>query len=296
MDKERFFQFLQHEKRFSRHTLEAYRRDIHQFETFLVRHDSHRSITQADTRVLRSWMAHLLQLGRTPTTVRRKMAALRTFFRFLQQQGVVDQNPVASLNLPKIGKRLPSVVRADAMAQLLDQLEVAEGFFLLRDRVLLELLYGLGLRRSELIDLRLPDLDLQQQQVRVRGKGSQERILPVGRPLAKLLEHYLEERSAQQPHPETDHLLLTNKGAPLYPKWVYNQVHRYLSAVSTLEQRSPHVLRHAFATHLSEAGADLNAIKTLLGHANLGATQVYTHNSIERLKKVYDQAHPKGRE
>lgn len=295
MKKAAFVKYLQYEKRFSAHTVVAYNHDLDQFVTFLQETYRLTSVSEVRHSHIRSWVIDLLQQGLTPRSLRRKLSTLKTYFRFLLKQGDLTQNPMLKVTIPKVGKRLPIYLQASEMNQLFDQINWENDFSDQRNRLLLSLLYHTGMRRSEVIGLKLQDVDLNTRVLKVLGKGNKERLLPFGVELAQLLRSYLELRKATFPNHPSNHLLLTDKGAPLYPKMVYNIVNRYLSMVSTIEQRSPHVLRHTFATHLSDNGADLNAIKELLGHANLAATQIYTHNSIEKLKQVYQKAHPKAK-
>ena len=243
---------------------------------------------------IRSWMVQLLDQGLSTRAINRKLSCLKTFFHFLLKRNWVEKNPMLKIIAPKTGKALPVFVREGQLAQLLDEVAYEPGFRGVRDRLLLELLYLTGLRRSELIDLRPESFDFHRMQLKVKGKGGKERIIPILPELARHVQSYLQVR---REHFETlpPQLLLTDKGVPMYPKFVYNIVKRYLSMVTTEEKRSPHVLRHSFATHLSNKGADINAIKELLGHSSLAATQVYTHNAIEKLKEVYKLAHPKGK-
>lgn len=294
MHRDSFLRFLTHEKRYSPHTVSAYRRDLEQFFDYAHRTYGFEEVATVKSTHLRSWVVELLGRGYAPRSIRRKIAALQAFFRFLRRQQILDRDPARRLVLPKLGRRLPKVVQESAMERLFDLVQFDDGFAGARDRLLLELLYATGMRRSELIGLRQSDVDRAGGLLRLRGKGQKERLLPMGRHLMQAIDRYLELRREAFPEKEVPELLVTNKGNKLYPKAVYNIVHRHLSAVTTLEQRSPHVLRHSFATHLSENGADLNAIKTLLGHSSLAATQVYTHNAVERLKQVYQAAHPKG--
>lgn len=295
MNKEAFVKYLQYEKRFSAHTVVAYENDLAQFTTFIQEIHSLTSVAEVRHSHIRSWVIDLMQKGLKPRSLRRKLSTLKTYFRFLLKQGDLTQNPMLKVVIPKIGKRLPMYLQASEMNQLLDQVEWGNDYADQRDHLLLSLLYHTGMRRSELIGLKLKDIDLNSRVLKVLGKGNKERLLPFGKELAQQLHQYLDLRQINFPNPTTSQLLLTDKGAPLYPKMVYNIVHRYLSTVSTIEQRSPHVLRHTFATHLADNGADLNAIKELLGHANLAATQIYTHNSIEKLRQVYQKAHPKAK-
>lgn len=291
-----FFNFIEFEKRLSKHTITAYRADLNAFNNFLELTFDITNSTEVLHIHIRSWIVSLVEQGCTPRTVNRKISALKTFFKFLQRRGEVESNPFAKVIAPRIGKKLPVSVNKDRIEKLLDHIEFPNTYEGVRDQAILEVCYGTGVRRSELINLTILDVDFYHQRLKVLGKGNKERVVPFGIHLVKVLEGYLVKREEHfgEAYPE-DALFLTKKGKKLYPKLVYNIVNRYLSAVTTVEQRSPHVLRHSFATHLSDAGADLNAIKKLLGHANLAATQIYTHNSIEKLKNVYAQAHPKGR-
>lgn len=290
-----FFHYLEHERRLSPHTLTAYRTDLKQFTDFLVDTYDISDFSVVDHHIIRAWLVALLEQGQAARSIRRKLSTLKAFYRFRRERGFQEHNPTTKVTSPKPPKRLPAVVQEKQMEALFDRLPAADSFAACRDRLLLELLYGTGMRRAELIGLRRMDIDLSRRHIRVMGKGSKERLLPFGPQLAEAIEAY--EQARQQVFPENQDatLLLTDKGKPLYPKWVYNRVRHYLSLVTSQEQRGPHVLRHSFATHLSEHGADLNAIKTLLGHTNLAATQIYTHNSIEKLKRIYEQAHPKGK-
>ncbi len=295
MVKERFLQYLEHEKRFSKHTLTAYKSDLEQFLKFLDLTFEVKTPTEATHLQVRSWTVELLSQGRSTSSINRKLSTLKTFYRFLQKRDGLDHNPMLKVIVPKMGKKLPTIVRADELERLFDKQKFPEDFEGKRDQLLLELLYATGMRRAEALNVKLPDIDFQSRMLKVMGKGQKERLIPFGKGLSKLLEAYIEVREQTFGVLETTILLLTRQGKPLYPKAAYNIVKKYLSTVSTVEKRSPHVLRHSFATHLSDNGADLNAIKALLGHANLAATQIYTHNSIEKLKKVYESAHPKAR-
>ncbi len=296
MNVDAFLKHLKWEKRYSPHTLLAYQTDLKQLSAFLA--DTYQIEQPQDITAvhLRAWMVSLLAANCSPRSVHRKMSAVNTWFRFLQQRAEVAQNPCAHLLLPKTGKRLPATVEATLLDALLSHTAFGAGFAAERDRTLLELLYQTGLRRSELIQLRVGDLDLSQRVIRVAfGKGNKERLAPFGSSLEQQLRAYLAARQEAFPQSVSDRLLLTDKGEPMYDKYVYNKVRDYLALVTAQEQRGPHVLRHSFATHLSDHGADLNAIKNLLGHSSLGATQIYVHNSAERLRQVYQQAHPKAR-
>ena len=296
MNIERFFQYIQYEKRFSPHTLTAYQSDLGQFVDFLENTYDITVPSEVKHLHVRSWIVDLLGKKNTTRSINRKLSCLKTYFKFLRKQKEIDHNPMAKVISPKTGKRLPVFVNESNMELLFESVNFGEGFAGMRNRLLMELLYCTGMRRSELIGLKIADVDFSTNQLKVLGKGNKERLIPMARHLVRLIEEYLMEREQLAESAENKgFLLLTDKGRPLNADFVYRLVKKYLSAVTTLEQRSPHVLRHTFATHLSNSGADLNAIKELLGHSSLAATQVYMHNSIKKLKKVYAQAHPKAK-
>jgi integrase/recombinase XerC len=237
-----------------------------------------------------------MQEGLSARSVNRRLSCLHTYFRFLKKQGYISKDPMQKVLAPKMGKRLPVFVQEAQLQMLFSEIEFKAGYKGRLERLVLEILYSTGMRRSELVNLRLADIDLGRQTFRVSGKGGKERMAPFARYLADMLSDFFNLRLEAFPASSEPWLFLDKKGKQLKPDAVYRIVRKYLSMVTTSEQRSPHVLRHSFATHLSNNGADLNAIKELLGHANLAATQVYMHNSIDRLIKVYEQAHPKGKE
>lgn len=291
-----FLDYLKHEKRYSSHTITAYGKDLEQFIEYTQSVCGLGSVTEAEHTHVRSWIVFLLSEEKnTPRTITRKLSTLKTYFKFLQREGHSEKNPMLKVLAPKVGKRLPVYIKEDEISRLFNDIEFEEGYSGARNKMMLDLLYSTGMRRSELTNLEVRDLNFHENQIKVVGKGSKERRIPISFELRKRLQTYLFERHNEFPETELKTLFLTDKGKPMYTGLVYNVVKRYLSKVSTVEQRSPHVLRHSFATHLSNHGADLNAVKELLGHSNLAATQVYTHNSIERLKEVYQQAHPKGK-
>jgi integrase/recombinase XerC len=295
---ERFSNYLQFEKRFSAHTTGAYLNDLQQFHTHLAQ--TNLDFTDAGHQDVRSWMLSLMDDRSAAKTISRKLSALRTFYRFLNRENLTDKNPMLLVKAPKIPKRLPSVVESDKLDQLLDgagqdeQPYFTDDFEGKRNRLIIEMLFGTGIRLAELLTLTEKDLDLQQKQIRVLGKRRKQRIVPLHASLLTILPEYLSDLKNQGFDNPESHLILTGSGKPAYPKLVYRVVHEYLDKVSTSQKKSPHVLRHSFATSLLNKGADLNAIKELLGHASLAATQVYTHNSVERLKSIYKQAHPRA--
>lgn len=285
-----FLEHLQFEKRVSEHTLIAYRSDLEQWEQYLKWSYEGVGVEKVTGPMLRSWIVSLVEEGLAPTSVNRKIATLRSFYKFLRRKELIGKDPSKNLLSLKSPSKLPVYVEEKALTMLFDQVEFPEGFVGIRDRLLLELLYGTGIRLAELTGLQINQVDLAQRTIRVFGKRAKERIIPVTTELVRLIELYLTERGDA----ETSILLLTDSHKAVYPVFVQRVVKKYLSAVTTISKKSPHVLRHSYATHLLNHGADLNAIKELLGHANLAATQIYTHNSIEEIKKTFRQAHPKA--
>ncbi|WP_181304640.1 tyrosine recombinase XerC [Rufibacter sp. XAAS-G3-1] len=291
---ELFFKYLQYEKRFSPHTITSYQTDLQQFKEYLQEVYELEDIQAADHAIIRSWVVTLVQKDLDSRTITRKIASLRSYFRFLVQRGVLESNPTVRIKAPKLAKKLPAFLPEEAFTQILDQSEFSADFKGQREKLILELLYGTGMRLAELTNLKLGDINLSASTLKVLGKGNKERILPLNPSLVQALTLYLQARRATFPNNNSPFLFVTDKEAPLYPKYVYRVVTKYMSSVSTAIKNSPHVLRHSFATHLLNRGADLGAIKELLGHSSLAATQVYTHNSIEKLKAVFEKAHPKA--
>lgn len=287
-----FLQYLENEKRYSAHTLIGYETDIKQFQSFLKETFDQAEDTSVTSVMVRSWVVNLLEHGLNPRSVNRKLSSLKTYYRFLKKEGAVEINPMTAVVSPKTAKRLPEFVPEGDMQSLLGPEMFEDDFKGYRDKLIMELLYMTGIRKAELISIDVSDVDLQQGVIKVTGKRNKQRIIPIGKRLSETIGKYLHVRD--QVTPVDDNLLLTEAGKKLYPKLVYRVVNLYLGKASSVTKKSPHVLRHTFATHMLNNGADLNAIKELLGHANLSATQVYTHNSIEKLKNVYKQAHPRA--
>ncbi|MCE6989112.1 tyrosine-type recombinase/integrase [Dyadobacter sp. CY323] len=286
-----FLEFLKFEKRASVHTVKSYETDLDQFQKYLLVQYELSNPETAQSPMLRSWIVSLMEEGLNPSSINRKIATLRAFYGFLRRKKQIDKDPTKILSALKTRKKLPAFVEEKSMEMLFGEEMFTEDFPGVRDRLILELLYGTGIRLAELIDLELKNIDLSGRTIRVFGKRSKERIVPISTSLVLLLKKYLQLRS---PEEDTDCLIITDSGKAAYPVFIQRIVKKYLTAVTTLSQKSPHVLRHTYATHLLNRGADLNAIKELLGHANLAATQIYTHNSIEKLKKTHQQAHPKA--
>jgi integrase/recombinase XerC len=290
---ERFIRYLQFEKRFSPHTVTAYRQDLIQFNDFLILDGL--DMLMISHQNVRVWILNLMENGYEAKTVNRKISVLRSFYKFLQREDLIKNNPMIHVRAPKIPKRLPVIVEEQKMDLLLDNAVIfSNDFNGNRNRLILELLYGTGMRLSELVYLKEGDINIYEQHIKVLGKRNKERIIPVSGPLVKLIKDYLKEKETQNFDNKAASLIVTNQGNDAYPKFIYRIVNLSLSAISTQNKKSPHILRHTFATALLNHGADLNAIKELLGHSSLAATQVYTHNSVEKLKSIYKQAHPKA--
>ena len=293
---ERFIKYIKFEKRYSPHTVSAYQSDLDQFIGFLNHPDQIISHPQEITHHhIRNWMVELMNQQLTARSVNRKIATLRKYFKFLVQEGLLTVNPASKINTPKIPKHLPVVVEDARLTQMLDNGEVfTDDFKGTRDKLIIEMLFGTGMRLAELLGIKDSDINTYEGTVKVLGKRNKERIIPLNQELRHLLLKYNELKKSENFSNNSLTLIVTDKGANAYPKLIYLTVQKYLSHISTQNKKSPHVLRHTFATSLLNAGADLNAIKELLGHANLSATQIYTHNSVERLKSIYKLAHPKA--
>ncbi len=296
MHEKAYYTYLEFQKRYSAHTISAYVNDIEQFIFYLKSNFDMDDVLKVTHVHIRSWIVHLMQAKITPRSINRKLSCLNSLYKFLIRRKVVKTNPLRKVQGPKESKKLPSYVKQANLEKLLKQIEFEEGFKGIRDKAIVYTLYATGLRRAELIGLKHKDIDLQSMQLKVLGKRNKERIVPFAEGLKAVLIDYIAEKEMEFPENENQAFFVTNKGAPLYPKFVYSLVNKHLSAVTTVGQRSPHTLRHSFATHMSNNGADLNSIKELLGHSSLNATQIYTHNSIEKLKEVYKKAHPKAKQ
>lgn len=292
--KESFLQYLQIEKRYSPHTVRSYLNDLDQFGTFLKEKGLTDDPFEVTAHDIRAWIVSMLDAEYSTLSVHRKISCLRVYFRFLRKEGVVKNDPLQKVVLPKRKKSLPVFIEEKAMKVLLDEYSFGDDFEGVRNRTIIELLYLTGMRRSELTGLRNIDIDLAGAAVKVTGKRNKQRIIPIVKPFIKRLDEYIKLRDEKAGDEKNEWFFITGKGNKLYDKYVYNIVKTYLTIVTTADRKSPHILRHTFATHMLNNGADLNSIKELLGHANLSATQVYTHNTFEKLKKIYKQAHPRA--
>lgn len=301
---DRFILYIKFEKRYSPHTVLAYESDLQQFISFL--NNPEKVTPEPDAVIMhpseithhhiRNWMVEMMDNAILARSVNRKIATLRRYFKFLLQEGMITVNPTSKINTPKVPKNLPTVVEDLKLTQMLEAANVfGTDFKGTRDKLIIEMLFGTGMRLAELLGLKDSDVNTYEGTVKVLGKRNKERIIPVNKELKLLITEYQDLKKKQEfPGNNSLTLIVTDKGANAYAKLIYLTVQKYLSNISTQNKKSPHVLRHTFATALLNRGADLNAIKELLGHANLNATQIYTHNSVERLKSIYKQAHPKA--
>jgi integrase/recombinase XerC len=295
MTRDRFLEYIAHEKRYSPNTLTSYHTDLDQFQAYLNEQYGIEKTEEATHPMIRSWIVSLLEQGLTPRTVNRKITSLKSYFRFLLKESLIEENPMNRILSPKTSSKLPVFVEEEHMRTLFEEIEFGQGYVAERDRLILELLYETGMRVSELISIKDRDVNLDSSQIKVTGKRNKQRLIPFTKGMGRrILEYRLERSKHFDGKTISEELLLTERGIGMYPKLVFRIVNHYLSMVTTLTKKSPHVIRHTFATHMLNHGADLNAIKDILGHANLSATQVYTHNTIEKLKTAYKQAHPRA--
>ncbi|MFO7655692.1 MAG: tyrosine-type recombinase/integrase [Bacteroidales bacterium] len=288
-----FLQYLKNQKRYSSHTLRAYSDDLGQYFDFINHQTQNCDFLAAGHKLIRQWIAHLMDNSFSARSVRRKISALQSFYKYLLKEGIVKNNPVKRVTIPKTEKRLPAFISAEKMDMLLDHEHFGDDFKGLRNRLILDMFYQTGIRLNELINLKISNTDLDNRQIKVLGKRNKERIIPITTNLEKLINTYNLERDKidQDGNP---YLFITEKGQKLYPRLVYRVVTSGLGIVTTSDKKNPHILRHTFATQMLNAGADLNAIKEILGHSNLSATEIYTHNTFKKLKSIYKQAHPRA--
>lgn len=288
-----FLDYLKYEKRTSQHTCTAYENDLDQFVSFGKQWVGDFSVEGADHHLIRQWIISMMDIGITARSVNRKVSTLKSFYKFLMREGVLEKNPTDRVIVPKMGKKLPVFVQESEMNRLLDGRYFADDFCGKRDKAVISLFYGTGIRLSELEDIRLCDFNVQEKMIKVHGKRDKERLVPFPLEISTVVTEYIKMRN-ELFGDLNQKLFLTEKGDPVYSKLIYRIVKNHLSLVTTVDKKSPHILRHSYATHLLNRGADLNAIKELLGHSNLAATQVYTHTTFEKLKTVYKQAHPRA--
>lgn len=306
---EQFLAYLALERRYSEHTVTAYRKDLAQFQSFLyVTYGEDMPLAAIEHPHVRSWIASGLkdQQKVTARTINRKISTLKSFFKYAMRQSWVQHSPLAKIIPPKVNKRLPMFVEVEGMEKIKDGMEREVDGELVREplfpddfngitqQLAVEIFYQTGIRLSELISIKERDVDVANRYIKVLGKGRKERIIPVQPELLSMIDAYLKRKYSELKEVDAEILLVNDKGRKLYPKFIYRAVKTVLSKVTTIERKSPHILRHTFATHLTNNGADLNAIKELLGHSSLASTQVYTHTKMDRLKEVHSKAHPKA--
>jgi integrase/recombinase XerC len=291
---ETFISYLRFEKRFSLNTSISYQTDLLQLQEYLATAYQEKELSAATHPMIRSWIVSLVEQDLDSSSINRKIACLRSFYKFLLKQELVTNNPTTKIKILKTPKRLPQFVLENDMVSMLDKNEFKNDFSGDRDQLIIELLYGTGMRLSELIHLRVSQINLHERTLKVVGKRNKERVIPFSTSLVTLIDSYISLRKKELPETEHDFLIVTDRGERVYPMFVQRLVKKYLKVYSSVEKKSPHVLRHTYATHLLNKGAEINAVKDLLGHTSLAATQVYTHNSMEKLKRVFDQAHPKA--
>ena len=294
MDLRSFLRFLQYEKRYSRHTIIAYENDLLQFSSFLKKTYDFDDLHDAQHLHVRSWLVSLIESGTGARSISRKLSSLKTFYKFGMRTGKTNINPMTRIVAPKAPKRLPSFINKNQMELMWRHYDFGEGFEGLRDRMIFEIFYATGMRRSELINLDEKSIDFYNQSFRVMGKGNKERLIPFNAEMKKWLKEYISERNNFFSRKIFPSLIVSKEGEKMGPRKIYSIVNSVLKEVTTIDKKSPHVLRHTFATHLLNNGAEINAIKELLGHSSLSATQVYTHNTIDKLKDIYKKAHPKA--
>jgi len=283
-----FQEYISVEKRFSKNTVISYLQDLNQFFKFLSSEYNVSNNTEINFHLVRHWITRLLENGLEASSVNRKISTLKTYFRFLEREGYVKENPMFKIISPKAKKRLPIFLEEEKINNLLDDIKFESGFKGQRDKLIIELFYLTGMRLSELINIKIKDLNFNNFEVKVIGKRKKERIIPLSDKIIKSIKMIIDNKNSE------DYLFTNTKGDKLYNKMIYRVVIKYIGKVSSMKKKSPHILRHTFATHMLNNGADINVIKELLGHSNLSATQVYTHNTIEKLKKIYHQSHPRA--
>lgn len=290
---ESFINYLKYEKRCSSHTLVAYQNDLDQFMQFCAEMIGGFDLNKVDNKLMRAWVVQMMEHRMTPRSVNRKISTLKAFFKYLMKMDMIEKSPVVQVPLPKIRKKLPFFVEENSLNHLLDDGFFDQTFGGIRDKLIITLLYGTGIRRSELLGLEEKDVDLNANQIKVTGKRNKQRIIPFPASIQPLIRQYRELKEITFGI-TSGSMILTDKGEPAYEKMIYRVVNSYLAKVTSLEKKSPHVLRHTYATHLLNKGADLNAVKELLGHSSLAATEIYTHTTFEKLHNIYQQAHPRG--
>lgn len=289
-----FLDYLKFQKRYSQHTIISYQADLTAFFDFIQFTFGNTELPDIRPSFVRTWLASLKDRGMEAKSINRKISSLKSFFKYQLKEEALAVSPMSAIISPKIKKRLPQFVEKADINTLFEYVEFPNDWQGKTDLIILQILYNTGIRQAELVSLKENQVDSYKQSIKVLGKGNKERIIPVSEALLAMIKTYVTEKRSTLEHYDKDILLVNERGKKLYPKYVYNAVHKYLDKITTISKKSPHVLRHSFATHLMNNGADLNAVKELLGHSSLAATQIYTHNSIEKLKDIHKKAHPKA--
>ena len=287
-----FLEYLKFERNYSDHTITAYKNDINSFFEFCLNEFDIEALAEVNYGQIRSWIVLLVDAGISNNSINRKISSLKSFYKFLQKTEQVKVNPLVKHKALKVAKKVQVPFTVKEVNEVIAALSEGDDFVLLRDKLIVELFYSTGMRRAELIGLRLNSVNIETQSLKVLGKRNKERLIPLIPSVVDTIRNYLIKR--QELAFETDFLLVTEKGNKIYETLVYRVINNYFSKVSTKVKKSPHILRHSFATHLLNQGADLNSVKELLGHSSLASTQVYTHNSLDKIKEVYNQAHPRS--
>jgi integrase/recombinase XerC len=291
---QQFLDYLKFQKRYSQHTIISYQNDLTSFFDFIAKSFGELPLQEVKPTVVRSWLAFLKEEGMQSKSINRKISSLKSFFKYLLRQEVIAVSPMGTVISPKVNKRLPQFVEKKDVETLFNYVEFPDTWQGKTDKLILQLFYNTGIRQAELVNLKESQLDASKKVIKVLGKGNKERVLPLSAGLINQLANYVAQKKVEYDGADNVYVFVNAKGKKLYPKYVYNTVKTYLSRVTTINKKSPHVLRHTFATHLMNNGADLNAVKELLGHSSLAATQIYTHNTIEKLKDIHKKAHPKA--
>jgi len=288
----RFVEYIDHEKKYSPYTISAYQKDLSEFREFCYGEFDTPDIEEVPYTIIRSWIVHLVEKGLTNRTVNRKISSLKSYYNFLLKTKQISENPLRKHQALKSEKRVNVPFSEKEILEVLEGFSEEGDFESLRDKLIIEILYSTGIRRAELIGLRDDSFDLSQKIVKVVGKRNKERQIPLLDTVVRTIQEYVQLKSKK--FPETDHFFLTGKGNRIYATLVYRTINEYFGRVSLKVKKSPHVVRHSFATHLLSEGADLNSVKELLGHSSLASTQVYTHSNLKDLKSMYNKAHPRG--
>lgn len=291
---QRFIDYLKFQKRYSKHTIVSYQNDLSAFFEFITITFGETALPEIKATMVRSWLAGLKEQGMESKSVNRKISSLKSFFKYQLREESILVSPMATIISPKISKRLPQFVDKADVDTLFSYVEFPDSWQGRTDRLILQLFYNTGMRQAELVNLKENQVDSSKKVLKVLGKGNKERIIPISPALLQQVKEYTADKKKLFDKFDAECLLVSQKGVKLYPRYVYNTVNSYLSKITTISKKSPHVLRHTFATHLMNNGADLNAVKELLGHSSLAATQIYTHNTIEKLKDIHKKAHPKA--